>query len=199
MGASTVTGKGPGSAEGQTKGAPDRQTLGHDKLIGPQPLPSSWAVEQVVLNRFGVDATDAALVPITSVSRKNEYLISSIAFVAGTVTNPVGAIDILSLFDGADVLGILIGGLITGPLFNLRDNNNPGVLIQQTGSGGNGALRISASDHVFSTTNPVANPGGTLPSGSRITLDMSNGRISKLYDDGDGDVYFVILTRQVYA
>jgi hypothetical protein len=35
MGATSVTGVGAGSAEGVTKGAPERQTLGVSHLIGP--------------------------------------------------------------------------------------------------------------------------------------------------------------------
>ena len=35
MGATSVTGVGAGSAEGLTKGAPERQTLGVGHLIGP--------------------------------------------------------------------------------------------------------------------------------------------------------------------
>lgn len=62
MGAQSITGVGPGSAEGLTKGT-ERQTLGADKIIGPKIVIASQvtlssSTQQEVWPRLEGDATD---------------------------------------------------------------------------------------------------------------------------------------------
>jgi hypothetical protein len=197
MTASSVTGKGPGSSEGQTKGA-DRQTLGYSHLIGPNNYPTDWQVEAVIQNRSGVDPSDSSEITVVShISPKKEYMFGAAEFTAGVIANSVGDLSIAALKD-INGLAASIAGFESGPGFRLLDTANTNIALKPNGLGAVFLCKINAGNHVYNDTYTLTSPTFTLSNSSYMKWDMATGLLVKKYITGI-DAYFMVVSRQVWA
>lgn len=105
MGASSVTGVGLGSAEGATKGAAGRQTLGVDHLIGPYIVKAG----QVTCS----SGAGSAVFPLSGAT--GDYIVmtsntdaSAPAATSGTIAIASGVATVSIVAAGSDVVNFLV-------------------------------------------------------------------------------------------
>ena len=105
MGATSVLGTGPGSAEGKTKGAPERQTLGVSHLIGPHIVKAgqvtcSTGAGSAVFPLSGVTADYVVLVTNTDAT--------SPAATSATIAVSSGIATVSVVANGSDVVSYAV-------------------------------------------------------------------------------------------
>ncbi len=103
MGATSVLGTGPGSAEGACKGAPERQTLGVGHLIGPH----------IVFAGSKALSSGAASVSFPVTGSASDYILlvsnqTDGTAVNGTLAVSSGICTLTLAGSGADVVGFAV-------------------------------------------------------------------------------------------